>query len=262
MTGPLGVDGLALELARLLPAGRDVLVHSSLRRIGRLDGGPGTLLAALRRVIGTDGTVVVPAQTPDNSTTSPAFRWAVQGFDTAERAAYVARMPGFDRASTPSFGVGTFAEHVRTAPEAVRSAHPQTSFAAVGPRAMALTATHDLGSHLGGRSPLAALYRRDAMVLLLGVGYEACTAFHLAEYGNLNAPVRNYHCFVADGGLRREQVFPAVDLNDHDFTELGAAFEQGNPVTVGRVGQTTARAFPIRTAVDFAIRWMAEHRWS
>src|SRR6185503_18140631 len=73
-------------------------------------------------------------------------------------------------------------ETVRTWPGAVRSTHPHTSFTAVGSDAAALMAGHRLDCQLGEESPLAALERLDGKVLLLGVGYDRCTAFHLAEY--------------------------------------------------------------------------------
>src|SRR3954452_14019752 len=84
-------------------------------------------------------------------------------------------MPGFDPQITPSHGVGVL-------PGALRSAHPQTSFAAIGPHAEAITAGHVLESGLGEGSPLARLYELDAEVLLLGGGHASNTSLHLAEY--------------------------------------------------------------------------------
>ncbi|MFF0191065.1 AAC(3) family N-acetyltransferase [Streptomyces sp. NPDC005244] len=40
---------------------------------------------------------------------------------------------------------------------------------------------HDPDCHLGEGSPLGALYAADARVLLFRVGFEVCSAFHLAE---------------------------------------------------------------------------------
>ena len=230
-----------------------------MSQVGPIEGGAAAVLAALRTAVGP-ASVVVPAQTSNNSTTSPVFKRAVEGLDEAARRAYVARMPGFDRLATPSHGMGVFAECVRCQPGAVRSGHPQTSFAALGPTAESLMAVHELNCHLGEDSPLAALYRAHASVLLLGVGYDACTAFHLAEYRRVWQVFRRYECFVDDGGTRRTHTFQALDLNDRDFTELGAAFARTGSVITGRVGGAVARAFPIRAAVDFALQWMDTHR--
>ncbi|GAB4059040.1 AAC(3) family N-acetyltransferase [Catellatospora paridis] len=251
---------LVRDLAALgLPAGRDVLIHCSLRRLGRVDGGPAALLDAVREVIGPRATVVVPTQTADNSTTSRAFRVATEGMDAAGRAAYESALKGFDRDATPSYGMGAFAEHVRRHPGAMRSAHPQTSFAALGPRAESLTAGHLMESHLGEQSPLAGLYAAGAVTLLLGVGYEACTALHLAEYRlRTPRPTRWYRCYVNVGGRRVGHDFLGADLDDSSFPELGAAMD-GRPFVRRRAfGDAEARLIDIRAAVDFAADWLSD----
>ncbi|SCF48589.1 aminoglycoside 3-N-acetyltransferase [Micromonospora matsumotoense] len=195
MSGP---SALAADLRALgLPAGATVLVHCALSRVRPVPGVPATLLAALRDALGDDGTVVVPTQTAGNSVTSPAFRAATVGLTPARAAAVEAAIEPFDPARSPAQGRGAFAEHVRRQADARRSAHPQTSFAALGPTATTLTVRHDLDCHLGDRSPLGALYAADALVLLLGVDWSVCTAFHLAEYRcRRPAPRRAYRCYV------------------------------------------------------------------
>src|SRR5580692_4066465 len=132
----IGCDQLIADLRFLgLCRGQDLLIHCSLRKVGPVDGGAATLLAALRAVAGPGATLVVPAETSLNSLTSRAFLAATAGLDADERTAYVAAMPGFDPASTPSDGMGAFAEHVRTRPASRRSSHPQVSLAALGPKA-------------------------------------------------------------------------------------------------------------------------------
>lgn len=270
-TVPMGSRGapaargrLAADLRRLgLRREQDLLVHCSLRRIGPVEGGAATLLAALRDVAGPRATVVVPAQTAQNSLTSRDFRAAVAGLDEDERVRYVAAMPGFEPARTPSYQMGSFAEYLRTRPSAIRSCHPQTSFAALGPRAGTCTSVHDLDCHLGDRSPLGWLYDADAAVLLLGVSYAACTAFHLAEYHLPGLPpTQTYHCFTSEGGKRIMREFTAVALDDSDFETLGAALEAVTPAVVrcGRVGAGSSRMMPVRAAVDFSVCWLARHR--
>jgi len=219
------------------------------------------LLTAITEVIGPDATVVVPTQTANNSMTSRAFLAATEGMDEAQVAAFVADMPGFDSSSTPSYGMGAFAEHVRKQPGAVRSDHPQVSFAALGPEAHRLMAVHDLDCHLGERSPLAALYEADASVLLFGVGYESCTALHLAEYRLPKPPpLRSYRCFVNHGGRRRQLHFQAPQTDARDFDRIGAALDETDVVQRGEVGGSAARVVPVRRAVCFAIRWMQVRR--
>ena len=57
-----------------------------------------------------------------------------------------------------------------------------------GHEARDLAEDHRRNCHLGEHSPLGKLYQMGAYVLLLGVGYERCTAFHLAEYRYTESP--------------------------------------------------------------------------
>ncbi len=261
-------DQLAADFRSLgLQRGQDLLIHCSLRRIGRIDGGAATLLDAINDVTGPEATVVVPTQTTLNSLTSRSFLAATAGLDEQERARFVAAMPGFDPASTPSIGMGAFAEYVRTRPAASRSGHPQASFAAIGPRARACTLVHDLDCHLGDRSPLGWLYAVGAAILLLGVGYSVCTAFHLAEYHMLGIqPRRLYSCFGAGAEKRVEYEFTDIELDDSDFEMLGAELESAaeldttSGIRRGQVGSASCRLVQLRMAVDFACSWHEVHR--
>ncbi|MER6997316.1 AAC(3) family N-acetyltransferase [Streptomyces sp. NPDC000410] len=247
---------LAGQLARLgLSRGDTVLVHARLSGTG-LDAEP--LRDALLTALGADGTLVVPAFTPENSDTSHAYLRRVDGMTPTQAAAFRATMPAFDPATTSCAGIGRLAECVRTTEGAVRSAHPQTSFAALGRRAAELLAEHPLESHLGEDSPLGALYRAGARVLMINVGFGVCTAFHLAEY-RTGAPLRKYRCVVrgADGPEWTE--YKDVELDDSDFDAVGNTF-RWDPGQKGQLGGTTARLFAIRDAVDHAVEWMTEKR--
>jgi aminoglycoside 3-N-acetyltransferase len=263
----IGYDQLIADLRSLgLCWGQDLLIHCSLRKVGPVDGGAATLLGALRVVAGPGATLVVPTETSLNSLTSRAFLAATAGLDADERTAYVATMPGFDPATTPSDEMGAFAEYVRTRPASRRSSHPQVSFAALGPKAGDCTSVHDLNCHLGERSPLRWLYDADAAILLLGVGYAACTAFHLAEYRLPWRRPQTYSCFIAEEGRRVKHEFTGIVLDDSVFDLLGQAMESGASLgrapglRLGRVGSAAARLVPVRTAVDFAGSWLADRR--
>jgi aminoglycoside 3-N-acetyltransferase len=256
VTRARGLEGLVTDLRALgVKRGQDLLVHSSLRRIGPVAGGAETVLAALREAAGPAATIVVPTHTTENSGSSFAFHVATGGLSPAGLDRYRAGMPGFDPATTPSSGMGALAEYVRTLPGSMRSGHPQTSFAALGAGAYDCTRDHRLDCHLGESSPLGWLYRRNASVLLLGVGYEACSAFHLAEYWLPGErPRRAYHCFTARDGERLEQELWDVDLDDSDFAALGQRMDTEGFVRPGQVGAAACRLVPVRRAVGFALK--------
>jgi aminoglycoside 3-N-acetyltransferase len=218
--------------------------------IGWVEGGPATVLRAIQEEAGPGATIVVSAQTPWTSRTSRAYREVTAGLDQELIDTDAAGLSAFDPATTPSWRTGLLAEHVRTRPGARRSAHPQASFAAVGPAADAVTFVHDPECHLGERSPLRWLYDADAAVLLLGVGYVACSAFHLAEYR-----------------VRGRGKVRGAELDDSDFGKLGAALDDHwrdrsgpDKPLAGHVGMAPCRLVPVRTAVNFAVGWMEKHR--
>jgi aminoglycoside 3-N-acetyltransferase len=254
-------ERLVADLRALgVPGGQSLLVHASLREIGRVDGGARTVVAALREVLGPTGTLVAGAGTPENSLTSRAFHAVTAGFTPQAIGQFCAGMPAYRRATTPTT-IGAIAEALRTTPGAVRSAHPQSSFAAVGRQAHALMARHPVKCHLGERSPLGKLYEQDASVLLLGVGYQSCSAFHLAEYRYCpDPPKQTYSCVVKKWGRRRWFEYKDVVLDDGDFEIIGKSMEEEITVTSRLVGDAPARLISLSHIVDFATKWMTQNR--
>ncbi|MEU9448454.1 AAC(3) family N-acetyltransferase [Streptomyces sp. NPDC048277] len=255
-TGPLVTrDTLASELCALgVQPGETLLTHSSLSSLGWVNGGPVAVVQGLLDALGPDGTLVVPTQTGDLS--DPAV-WRNPPVPQEWWAAVRATMPSYDPRITPARGVGVIPETVRTWPGALRSGHPQTSFAAVGPRAAEITGGHAPDCRLGERSPLARLEKLGARVLMLGTGYATCTSFHLAEYRipSPRVPVGR----PAPGGGWEEVT--EVSITSDRFDELGYDFERDRPVVVrGQVGAAETRLFPVADAVAYAERWLAVHR--
>lgn len=196
-----GRTGLAGQLSELgVERNGVLLVHASIRAVGTVGGGVGAVVGALRDALGEHGTLVVPAFTPENSDTSAHYLDRVRGLTDQAREAVRASMPPFDAATSAAPSMGRLAEAVRLTEEAVRSGHPQTSFAALGPLARNLVADHRSDCHLGEDSPLARLYDLRAQVLLLGTGFDTCTAFHLGEYRVPVPPRRSYRCVVTTEG--------------------------------------------------------------
>jgi aminoglycoside 3-N-acetyltransferase len=256
--GPRTSLSLAGDLRELgLAAGDTVLLHSSLSSLGWVCGGAVAVVQAFLDVLGPTGTLVAPSFATENR--DPA-RWAGPEIPASWWPQIRESLPPYDPALTPCRSLGIIAETVRCWPGAFRSPHPQTSFAAIGARAAALTSRHDLASELGERSPLTALEAAGARIVLLGVGFDRCTAFHLAEYRLPWRTPRDNACVMTTPAGRAWVPYRGVLLDAGDFAELGADLEHTGAVLAGRVGSADARLLELAAAVAFARDWLTEHR--
>lgn len=245
---------IASDLRRLgLTSGSTVLAHSSLSSIGWVSGGAVTVIQSLLDVIGEDGTIVMPAHTGNN--TDPA-EWAHPPVPAGWHQLIRDTTPAFDPRITPTNGMGAIAELFRTWPGTRRSGHPVASFAANGRHAATVVEGHSLENSLGEASPLARVYDLGGYVLLLGVGYDRSTSFHLAEYrAEARPPVEQGAAFFRDG-VRVWERFRDIDFGDEAFPAIGQEFDATGQVTIGSVGSATARFFSQSAAVDFAEAWL------
>jgi aminoglycoside 3-N-acetyltransferase len=248
---------LSDDLRRLgLKPGMTVLVHSSLKSLGWVSGGPVAVIQALLDVLGDEGTLVMPAHTGDN--TDPAH-WENPPVPEAWQQVIRDTAPAFDPLITPTRGMGAIAELFRTWPGTLRSDHPVVSFAARGRYASAVVRGHQLDNSLGDGSPLARVYDLGGFVLLLGVGYDRNTSFHLAEYrAGTRSAVEQGAAMLKDG-VRQWVTFRDIDFGDDVFPEIGREFERTGVVRIGAVGSATGRLFSQPAGVDFATAWLKSH---
>lgn len=241
-----------------------LFVQASLRRLGPVAGGAATVVDALLDVLGGPGrgTLVAYTGTPENSSTSRLVTTMQAGWSTERIAEWRAGMPPFDPATTPSSPtMGRLSEEIRRRPDALRSSHPQTSFAAVGERAKEITEVHDLDCHLGQRSPLGRLHEIGARALTIGVPLDRFTVFHLADLRMPDVPTRHYSCVVKDGAGSRWVHFDGPFLDDLHFAELGeAVLREARGVTGEPVGGAYCRLLPIREVVELAVRSLRRGR--
>jgi aminoglycoside 3-N-acetyltransferase len=251
-------ESLGRDLRRLgLQRGMVVLVHSSLRSLGWVSGGPVAVVHALMDVLTPEGTLVMPTHSGD--LTDPA-KWVNPPVPKSWWPIIRESMPAYDSRFTPTRGMGQVVETFRMWPGVLRSAHPSSSFTAWGAQATFVTEGHALENDMGETSPLARIYDLDGWVLLLGVGYDSNTSFHLAEYRAPNPKPIEQGAPISENGQRVWKVYRDIDLDTEPFETIGAAFEAEGSVRVKKVGSAEARFFPQRAAVDFAEAWVSAQR--
>ena len=260
---PATIESLQADLRALgVRPGMVVLAHSSLSAMGWVCGGAVAVVAALQRVLGSTGTLVMPAH---SSGLSEPGKWENPPVPESWWPVIRENMPAFDPASTPTHCMGIIAETFRKQRGVLRSSHPQASFCACGPQALHIVDDHSLAFGLGEHSPLARIYDLHGFVLLLGVSHGVNTSMHLAEY-RANFPTRRIvqeGAPISESGVRKWTTFEEVEPDSSDFDRIGEDFlgsDKGKMVRRGRVGLASCQLMPQRDVVDFAVGWLEENR--
>ena len=158
------LDILVKDLHALgIKEGDTVVVHSSLKSMGHVEGGADTVIDALIKAVGKDGTVMFPALSffPCTSTLK------------------------FDALNTPCC-VGTIPETFRKRAGVLRSFHPTHSVCAFGKNALELTKDHYKDdTPVGPNSPYRKMLAFNGKILMLGCGLYSNTFMHgVEEVGN------------------------------------------------------------------------------
>lgn len=235
-----------------------VLVHSSLSAIGWVCGGAQTVIESLLEAVGPSGTIVMPAHSPQ---VSDPKDWDNPPVPESWTEVIRSEMPAFHVDYTSTLGMGVIAELFRTFPGTIRSNHPQTSFAANGQDASFITTIHTLTPQFGKKTPIGHLCKLKAKVLLLGVGFDSCSSFHMGEALRSTTPKREMGAPITKNGKREWIWFEDYDYDSYDFDKLGAAFKKTYPIQSGKIGLADSYLFSIEDAVTFAKHWLGENRF-
>jgi len=149
------------DLVRIgLKAGDCVLLHSSYKSMGGLEGGIETFVQALLSVLGDRGTLIAP---------------------TLTFASVTEEHPVFDYVHSPCC-VGAIPEFIRNMDGAVRSINPTHSCAAIGYRQAYFVAGHEQDcTPIGPNSPIYKLPEAGGKILMLGCGIACNTSMHGVE---------------------------------------------------------------------------------
>jgi len=216
------------------------------------------VVRALIRAVGVTGLLVMPAHSGDNSEPSD---WQNPPVPESWFATIRDTMPAYDRHVTPSRMMGRVAECFRTYPGTRRSAHPHVSWCARGLGAAWLLRGHRFSRPcFGMQSPIGRLYRRNAKVLLLGVGYDNCTALHLAEALDPATPKQRVSAAVRVRGKRAWQCWQEIEMDSDRFPQIGAAYElAGGEAVMGKVGNADCKVVRVKPLVNFGLTWLQAH---
>ena len=219
---------LQRQLATLgVERGTILVVHTSFKAIGPIDGGPRGLIDALLDALGPEGTLVMPAMADSDD-------------------------DAFDLAVTPCRTMGIVADTFWRLPGVLRSDSPH-SFAAIGPRAAEIAAPHPPDLPHGPDSPIGRVHDLDGSVLLLGVGHDANTTVHLAEY-LAEVPYRiPKFCVVRREGVPVRVEYAEIDHCCRNFRLVGEWLAARGLERRGPVGHGTARLARAREIVTTVV---------
>jgi aminoglycoside N3'-acetyltransferase len=225
---PVSTQALVAQLRALdLATAPVVVVHTSFKAVGPVEGGPAGLIAALRAALGPDGTLVMPAMSDDDNRP-------------------------FDVATTPCSGMGVVADRFWRLPDVSRSDNV-SSFAAIGPLAAAITAPHPLAPPHGIDSPVGRVAALGGWVLLLGVGHTENTTIHLAEaLARVPYRIRKWCTVVRDGVPTRVE-YEETDHCCQGFLLLDRWLRERGCQREGVVGNGPARLMRAAEVVRVAV---------
>ena len=143
-----------------LGKGDSVLIHSSFKSMGEVDGGIQTLVDAILDCIGSTGTLLAPTL---------SYEYVPQ------------TNPIYNHVDTPSC-VGAVSEFIRSMDGAKRSIHPTHSCAAIGDKRDFFVCGHENDfTPVGENSPFAKLPLVGGKVLMLGCFVGFNTSMHGVE---------------------------------------------------------------------------------
>lgn len=169
--------------------GDKLLVHSSFKSLGAVEGGIETFIEALKQAVGEEGTVIMPTFTYEQVN---------------------AKNPVFDIKNTPSC-VGMIPEVFRHGDGVVRSLHPTHSLAVWGKDKEYYIENHHCDQNcLDKNSPIYKLMQNGGKIMLVGCGLKKNTLLH-----GLEIECRVPYAFGVDfSDPKYHREYACIDEND------------------------------------------------
>lgn len=229
-----------------LQKGDSVLVHSSLSKIGFVEGGAATVVNGLFEVVGKEGTLLFPS--------FPA---------KGRNKTHLEEHPFFDIKNTPS-QMGSITEYFRQLEGVHRSFHPTDPICAKGPLAEYFT-----NSHFGQltpyneNSPFRKLCEKKGKILMLGTTLNgACTNLHTLEDAvNFKYPVYDpieFEVKMIDELGREHRMKTKVHNPDYSAKRncdaLKPMFEKEGVLVNGMVGEAKTMLIDAQKMLEVMIK--------
>src|SRR5512147_311341 len=222
--------------------GDTLLVHSSYKSLGEVDGGPQTVIHALEAALGTDkdGTLIMPTFNFDFNEGKP---WDVR---------------------TTASKMGVLTEVVRIDPRAKRVFHPFYSFAILGKHAEMLGNLRYKSSY-ERNSVFGKLRDLDGKIMVVGLSYtNSMTFFHHIEQmeGVDYRFLKQFTGQVTDwDGRTWTDTFEMLvrDIDKGVIIEvnpMGALMEEAGVITVGKIGEADVKLMKANEVYAFTAREM------
>ena len=217
-----------------------LLVHSSMKAIGPVEGGADAVLDALSEYM-KDGLLVLPTHT-----------WA-----TVKDERNV-----FDVLREPSC-VGILPELFRKRPGVVRSLHPTHSVAALGREAEDYVSGEEYArTPCARRGCWGKLYDRGASILFLGCRLTSNTFLHGVEEWNhipnrLNPQAEEYFTVTPDGTRYRiPQYRHNASHPSRFYDKMEPAFLEGGAIRYGMLGDAKCVLGDAAQMAEITTRWL------
>lgn len=220
--------------------GNTLLVHSSYKSFGEVDGGPQTVVRALEAALGPDGTLIMPTFNFDFNKGVP---WDVR--------------------TTPS-RMGVLTELVRKDPRAKRVFHPFYSFAILGKHADMLGSLRYKSAY-ERNSLFGKLRDLDGKIMVIGLSYtNSMTFFHHIEQmeGVDYRFLKQFTGEVTDwDGNTYTDTFEMLvrDIDKGVITEvnpMGELMEKSGVIQSAKIGEADVRLMKANEVYEFTAREM------
>jgi aminoglycoside 3-N-acetyltransferase len=222
--------------------GDTLLVHSSYKSFGEVDGGPGTVVRALEAAVATDkdGTLIMPTFNFDFNKGAP---WDVR--------------------TTPS-KMGVLTELVRVDPRAKRVFHPFYSFAILGKHAEMLGSLRYKSAY-ERNSVFGKLRDLDGKIMVIGLSYNnSMTFFHHIEQmeGVEYRFLKQFTGEVTDETGRTytdtfEMLVRDIDKGVMTMVDpMGALMEQAGVIQSAKIGEADVKLMKANEVYEFTAREM------